>query len=72
MKCLAPALAVAALLGGCNKVTGIVFTVDASGPISGIARLHGTATLNGGTPATIDLSHSPAVSIPPSNIFHYY
>lgn len=69
MKLLAPAIAIAALLGGCNKVTGIVFTVDASGPVSGIARLHGTATLNGGTPAPIDLSHSPAVSIPPSTTF---
>ncbi len=70
MKHLAPALAVvAALLGGCNKVTGVVFTVDASGPVSGIARLHGTATLNGGTPAPIDLAHSPAVSIPPTFTF---
>lgn len=69
MKLLAPAIAVAALLAGCNKVTGIVFTVDASGPVSGIARLHGTATLNGGAPAPIDLSHSPAVSIPPSTTF---
>ncbi len=68
-KRLALAIAVAALLGGCNKVTGIVFTVDASGPVSGIARLHGTATLNGGAPAAIDLSHSPAVSIPPTTTF---
>jgi hypothetical protein len=63
------ALAVAVAAGGCNKVTGIVFTVDASAPVSGIARLHGTATLNGGSPAAIDLSHSPAVSIPPSTTF---
>jgi len=63
------ALAVAVAAGGCNKVTGIVFTVDASAPVSGIARLHGTATLNGGTPSPFDLSHSPATSIPPSLTF---
>jgi hypothetical protein len=58
------------LLAGCgSKVTGVVFTVDASAPVSGIARLHGTATLNGGAPATIDLPHSPPVSIPPSVTF---
>ncbi len=63
-------IAAALLLGSCgSKVTGIVFTVDASGLVSGIARLHGTATLNGGAPATIDLPHTPALSIPPSATF---
>jgi sugar lactone lactonase YvrE len=65
------ALVIAATLAsGCGKkVTGIVFSVDASAPVSGIARLHGTATLNGGASATIDLPHSPTVSIPPSATF---
>jgi hypothetical protein len=60
----------ALLLVSCgNKVTGVVFTVDASGPVSGVSSLHGTVTLNGGAPATIDLPHSPPVSIPPSVTF---
>ena len=67
---LTTTLVVAALVAGCgSKVTGIVFTVDASGPVDGVARLHGTATLNGGAPATIDLPHTPDISIPPSVTF---
>ena len=62
-------LVLALVAGGCNKVTGIVFSVDASAPVSGIARLHGTATLNGGAPATFDLTHATEVSIPPAVTF---
>ncbi len=63
-------LTLALLIGGCgSKVTAVVFSVDASGPVSGIHTLHGTATLNGGTPATFDLPHSSDVSIPPALTF---
>ena len=62
-------LMVVLLAAGCNKVTGIVFTVDASAPVTGIARLHGTATLNGGTPAPFDLTRTGEVSIPPALTF---
>jgi hypothetical protein len=57
-------------VAGCgNKLTGIVWDVDSSGPITGIAHLHGTASLNGGAPATIDLVHATEISIPPSASF---